>query len=136
VEKLPESEFIFPHAKGERAGEAFRNLRRSFQSALRAAGISNFRWHDMRHSFGSHLAMGGADLVSIQRLLGHKSLRMTSRYAHVSDVHLKRQVELLDNIFTKPSPSAAMEIGTPQQKEARQGRRKQKPQGAKDAPAQ
>jgi integrase len=136
VEKFPESEFIFPHAKGEHAGEAFRNLRRSFQSALRAAGISSFRWHDLRHSFGSNLAMSGADLVSIQRLLGHKSLRMTGRYAHVSDVHLKKQVELLDNIFTKPSPSVAMEIGTPQQKETRQSRRKQKLQGAKDAPAQ
>ncbi|MGD0224231.1 MAG: site-specific integrase [Terriglobia bacterium] len=107
AEKFPNSEYFFPHAAGTHAGEAIRSLKKSFSTAPQVAEIKGFKWHDLRHSFGSRLAMAGVDLVSIQRLLGHKSLRMTSGYAHVSDEHLAKQVKVLDKTLPKTCPSPA-----------------------------
>jgi integrase len=69
---------------------------RAFLRACRKAGVSNLRLHDLRHTFASYLAMGGYNLRTIQQLLGHKDLRMTSRYAHLSDDHLQQAVKSLD----------------------------------------
>ncbi|MGO8791135.1 MAG: tyrosine-type recombinase/integrase [Terriglobia bacterium] len=118
--KFPGSEYFFPHAEGSHAGEAIRDLKKSFATALEVAEITAFRWHDLRHSFGSRLAMAGVDLVSIQRLLGHKSLRMTSRYAHVSDEHLANQVKILDKTLPKICPRSASKSDKMTQKRARQ----------------
>lgn len=61
--------------------------------ALRQAGVRNFRWHDLRHSAASMLAMNGASLVEIADLLGHKQITMTQRYAHVAIAHRAALVE-------------------------------------------
>jgi len=71
-------------------------LRRDFPVALRAAGIENFRFHDLRHTFASHYVMRTNDLPATQKLLGHHSPVMTQRYAHLSTGHLKVGIELLD----------------------------------------
>ena len=55
--------------------------------ALLQAEISNFRFHDLRHTAASYLAMGGATLLEIAEVLGHKSLQTTKRYAHLSVAH-------------------------------------------------
>jgi integrase len=55
--------------------------------------------HDLRHTFASYLAMGGFNLRTIQQLLGHRDLRMTSRYAHLSADHLQQAVNSLDTIL-------------------------------------
>jgi integrase len=47
----------------------------------------NFRFHDLRHSAASYLAMNGASLAEIADILGHKTLQMTKRYAHLSEAH-------------------------------------------------
>jgi len=59
------------------------------------AGIKNFRWHDLRHTFASRLRMKGAPLEDIADLLGHKSLTMTRRYAHLGPNKLHAVVSLL-----------------------------------------
>jgi site-specific recombinase XerD len=59
------------------------------------AQIKNFRWHDLRHSFASRLRMRGAPLEDIADLLGHKSLTMTRRYAHLGPNKLHAVVSLL-----------------------------------------
>ena len=61
------------------------------------AGILNFHWHDLRHTFASRLAMAGVPLRTIGELLGHKTPAMTMRYAHLAPAHLRDAVECLVN---------------------------------------
>jgi integrase len=65
-----------------------RELREAWTLALKAAGISNFRWHDLRHTAASYLAMSGVSLVEIAKILGHRTLAMVARYSHLSDGHI------------------------------------------------
>jgi integrase len=62
------------------SGKPYQNVKRSFNTALRRAKIQDFHFHDLRHTFASHLVMAGVDLTTVSRLLGHKSLTMTLRY--------------------------------------------------------
>jgi integrase len=72
---------------------------RAFERACRKADVTNLRLHDLRHTFASYLAMGGFNLRAIQQLLGHKDLRMTARYAHLSADHLQQAVKSLDAVL-------------------------------------
>ena len=67
-------------------------LRKAFASALRVAEITDFKWHDLRHCTASYLAMNGASLAEIAEVLGHKTLSMVKRYAHLSDGHVSNVV--------------------------------------------
>jgi len=69
-------------------------VRKSFFTVLKKAGIINFRFHDLRHTFASHLVMLGIDLKTVQELMGHKSIEMTLRYSHLSPDHKARAVEV------------------------------------------
>lgn len=64
------------------------DIRSAWETALRKAGISNFRFHDLRHTAASYLAMNQASLLEIGTLLGHKTVQMTKRYAHLSNAHI------------------------------------------------
>lgn len=68
------------------------NLRKPFDTALKAAEINDFHWHDLRHCTASYLAMNGASLAEIAEVLGHKTLTMVKRYAHLSDGHVSNVV--------------------------------------------
>lgn len=73
---------------------------RDFARARGAAGIENFRFHDLRHSTASYLAMNGATLAEIAAVLGHKTLAMVKRYSHLSDAHTSAVVSrMTDKIF-------------------------------------
>ena len=86
-------------------GKPFQDVKRSFKTALRRAGIGDFRFHDMRHTFASHLVMAGVDLVTVKELLGHKTLTMTLRYAHLAPSHKVKAVDVLDRTINKNSTS-------------------------------
>ena len=90
IPKHPESQYIFC----DKDGLPY-NCRKSFETAIQKSGILNFRFHDLRHSFASHLVMLGVDLNTVRELLGHKSLAMTIRYSHLSPDHKARAVEVL-----------------------------------------
>ena len=68
------------------------DLRKAFANALKDAEITNFKWHDLRHCTASYLAMNGASLAEIAEILGHKTLSMVKRYAHLSDGHVSNVV--------------------------------------------
>lgn len=70
--------------------------RTKWMKALTAAEITDFRFHDLRHTFISHLVMAGADIVSVQRLAGHKTLKMTLRYTHLAPDHLAKAAGLIN----------------------------------------
>lgn len=72
---------------------------RTFPRLLTKAKIKNFRFHDLRHTFASHLVMRGVDLRTVQDLLGHASLQMTQRYAHLAPEHRTKAVKVLDTAF-------------------------------------
>ncbi len=72
---------------------SIKNSRRLFEKAVEKAEIKNFKFHDLRHTFASYLAMSGCNLKTIQELMGHKDIRMTIRYAHLSNAHLEKAVE-------------------------------------------
>lgn len=63
------------------------DIRTPFETALKRAEITDFRFHDLRHSAASYLAMNGASLAEIAEVLGHKTLQMVKRYAHLSEAH-------------------------------------------------
>jgi integrase len=79
-------------------GKPLKDLKRSFHSALKKAGIKDFRWHDLRHTSASYLVMRGASLKAVQEHLGHTSIAMTQRYSHLSRDFQRDQVNLLNGL--------------------------------------
>ena len=78
-----ETNLVFPRADGQ----APIDIRSTWRRAIRKAEIHDFRFHDLRHSAASYLAMNGASLAEIAEILGHKTLAMVQRYAHLSPQH-------------------------------------------------
>lgn len=87
----PKSEYVFASS----SGIPFGDIKRAFHTALRRSGIKEFTFHDLRHTFASHLVMSGIDLNTVRELLGHKTLTMTLRYSHLSPDHKQRAVAVL-----------------------------------------
>jgi integrase len=92
---------VFPAGNDRRGSQ----IRTAFEAALTRAGITGFRFHDLRHTAASHLVMRGASLKDVQEILGHADLRMTNRYAHLSPAHLRGAVERLEGL-TASAPRA------------------------------
>src|SRR5215510_12290157 len=89
---------VFPEKTGTRP----MSIREAWKFAVQRAGITNFRFHDLRHSAASYLAMGGASLAEIAEVLGHKTLQMTKRYTHLTESHTRGVVERMNQtIFGK-----------------------------------
>jgi integrase len=85
------------------AGRVFppsiRSVREAFEAALVRAGIGDFHFHDLRHTFATRLVQNGVDLYKVKQLLGHKTLSMTQRYAHHYPESLRSSVEVLDRCY-------------------------------------
>ncbi len=96
---------LFPKGNDRRGSQ----IRTAFEAALQRAGIKDFRFHDLRHTFASHAVMRGATLQEIKEILGHSDLRMTLRYAHLSPAHLRGAVERLEGLAAtaKTTPERA-----------------------------
>ena len=83
---------IFPSPQ---TGGVMSNCDSSFSWLLREAGITNFRWHDMRHDFASRLVMAGVDLNTVRELMTHSDISMILRYAHLAPEKKRAAVELI-----------------------------------------
>lgn len=78
--KLCKCDFVFPSPR--KKGEPFRDPKVGFMKAVKLAKIPHRRFHDLRHTFATRLVRSGVDIVTVQHLLGHSNVKMTSRYAH------------------------------------------------------
>jgi site-specific recombinase XerC len=74
-------------------------------AAQRKSGLRRIKWHELRHSFASILTTGGAPLRIVQSLLGHSTIRMTERYAHLAPGQSAGFMHLLSTVPSKPSSS-------------------------------
>ena len=79
----------------------YRSFRTAFERAVRKAGLEDFTFHDLRHTFASRLVMAGVDLPTVQALMGHKDISMTLRYTHLSSDHKQRAVMALEQFGEK-----------------------------------
>ena len=95
--------YVFP---GEKPRAHRTDLPKYWEQYLLAAGIENFHWHDLRHTFASRLVMARVNLYSVKELLGHHDFKMTQQYAHLSPEHLKAAVWVLDAELPSKVPSA------------------------------
>jgi integrase len=120
LQALPHyGEWVLARPWGERISRT--TLYAAFGRACARAGIEDFHWHDLRHTFASQLVMTGVDLRTVQELVGHKTLDMTMRYSHLAPAHKAAAVEKLAAALerfadgtedAKAAPRMAFEAGS------------------------
>jgi integrase len=106
----PETEVIF----AGKDGEPFHDVRTSFENACRRAGVRDFHFHDLRHTFVTHMIDAGIELYVIGKIIGHTNATMTERYGHLVKGRDKEAVEKLpdwENKKENPSSSLGIEMG-------------------------
>lgn len=97
--KRSDTSLAFPTQKGQNPQKPAL-LRNAWEKVVKEAGLNDFRFHDLRHSCASYLAMNKASLAEIAEVLGHKTLQMVKRYAHLSEAHTASVIESMnDKIF-------------------------------------
>jgi len=82
------------------------SVRTAWETAVTASGITDLRFHDLRHTFASWLVQKGRPMREIQDLLGHKSATMTQRYAYLAPENHRAAVATLDDILPRAIPAA------------------------------
>jgi len=86
--------YVFCNQDGAKRGNHF--IRGKLEKAAKVAGLGHLYPHALRHTFASHLVMSGVDLPTVQRLMGHKDIKTTMRYAHLAPDHLRMGMAMLD----------------------------------------
>lgn len=94
------------------------DFRTAWDYALKRAGVTNFRWHDNRHTTGSYLAMSGATLAEIADILGQKTIAVAKRYSHHYVEHKRKKVKAMNR---KHLPANIVEMATKHSPSPRQG---------------
>lgn len=98
-------EFVCPERNAAKLGA--RDSRKWFENAVKKAGVKDFTFHDLRHTFASRLVMAGVDIRTVQELLGHKSINVTMKYSHLADDHRKAAVEKMNPLEDSTSPAVS-----------------------------
>ena len=93
----PASPWVFCQSDGARIGD----VKRSFAKACERAGIEDFRIHDMRHPCAAWLVSAGVPLPEVRDLLGHSTIRITERYAHLAPENVRAAVALLEGVESR-----------------------------------
>ena len=88
------SDYVFTHSKGARVKSI---SSRVWREALEKAGITDFRWHDLRHTWASWLVQQGTPLAALKEMGGWESVEMVQRYAHLAPEHLSQHARLIDS---------------------------------------
>jgi len=90
-----------------RYGQPIKSIRTAFKAAARRAGIPHFRWHDLRHTFGSRIMGAGVDVTILQKLMGHADIKTTMRYIHYSPAQKLAAMESISLNNPQNSPRVA-----------------------------
>ncbi len=98
IPKQKNPEFVFCSV---RTGYPLKSVRKPFERALKMAGIEDFRFHDLRHTFASHYVMNGGDLLSLRDILGHSNLKMVERYTHLGSAYKRKMINNLNGKFSE-----------------------------------
>lgn len=101
---------IFPPRAGAQGTR--RRLEGSFEDLLRRAKISNFRFHDLRHTFASWYMMNGGDLYELAKILGHANIKMTERYAKLGRKHIARTGNTARELWKLMEPETGEQANT------------------------
>ena len=80
-------------------GQKIKSIKEAFTIACKRADIKDFRFHDLRHTAASLLAAGGCDIITLQNILGHKTLALTQRYAHLIPDRNERAKEIMQRFW-------------------------------------
>lgn len=86
------------HVLPDSTGGHVADIKTSFKSALKRAGITDFRPHDLRHTFASHYMMRGGTLTALKDILGHRDIKMAMRYAHLSKEFAKEEIQIMNGL--------------------------------------
>lgn len=97
AQHCPGSPWVFAHADGER----IRDAKRAFATACRRAGIRDFRIHDLRHTCAAWLVSAEVPLTAVRDLLGHTTIKMTERYAHLAPENIRAAVLVLEGVMSR-----------------------------------
>jgi len=109
LHRLPrrlDTPYVFPGKNGGRLTD----INKGFLAARKKAELDDVTLHTFRHTFASHLVMAGVDLMTVKELLGHKSIKMTERYSHLSPNHKAKAVKVLDHLSDDEAQEQHSEI--------------------------
>lgn len=85
----------------ERTGKPLEGIcSKTWKESLRKAGIDNFRWHDIRHTWASWLVQSGVPLMDLKEMGGWESIEMVQRYAHLAPMYLHKNIVLLEAMYS------------------------------------
>jgi integrase len=103
----------YPHRAGTDlifstpCGGGLTDIRAGFKNACRRAGISDLRFHDLRHVYASFFVGSGGDIYVLKSLLGHKTVQMTARYSHLSPAYRLAAINRMNNLWQGAVPAPA-----------------------------
>lgn len=97
-----QDDFVFHGLRGK----PVKCIKAPWLQTLKKAGITDFRFHDLRHTFASHFVMKGGDIMPLKDILGHSFLKMVERYTHLASSHKRHQMNNLSGVFTTRHPNA------------------------------
>src|SRR3989442_5077112 len=102
----------YPHRLGtdlvfsSPAGGRIVDVRTGFLNSCKRAGLIDLHFHDLRHTFASQFVMSGGDLYILKEILGHKSITMTQRYAHLSPTYKIKAIDRMNTLWAGATPQA------------------------------
>src|SRR6266568_1346339 len=99
----PSTDLVFSSSSGGHIVD----VRTGFQNACKRAGLIDLHFHDLRHTFASQFVMSGGDLYILKEILGHKSITMTQRYAHLSPTYKIKAIDRMNTLWAGVKPQAS-----------------------------
>src|SRR5438034_4112571 len=99
----PSTDLVFSSSSGGHIVD----VRTGFQNACKRAGLTDLHFHDLRHTFASQFVMARGDLYILKEVLGHKSINMTQRYAHLSPSYKIKAIDRMNTLWAGATPQAS-----------------------------